>query len=269
MPFRCRKCHEYGQLFKEYPLNVEEEERKNKQQRKTTEDDEGFQEVKLKKRPTKVFQQNGRKEQQTKSQETNRYEILQIEEGEGETRNMDYQEETNQEGGGKKQNDNNNKQKAQEEPEVKRNQENEVYQEYEVMEVDINKGDDPTIEEEILKNLLDKWKNLDEQFILEEDKKLYKDIFQKYKEKQESGKTGMNEQLGTQQDNSQEHQNKGKGGKMRTKEPTRIHSNDGRNVSQHRKSSAAFNGLPPNNTTILMIIISWNIRGLNSKGKKR
>ena len=30
IPFRCRKCHEYGHLFKECHLNAEEEERKTK-----------------------------------------------------------------------------------------------------------------------------------------------------------------------------------------------------------------------------------------------
>jgi len=30
IPFRCRRCHECGHLFKEFPLNIEEEERKNK-----------------------------------------------------------------------------------------------------------------------------------------------------------------------------------------------------------------------------------------------
>lgn len=49
IPFRCRKCHNYGHLFKECPLNVEEEERKTKQQQKITEDNEGFQEIKTKK----------------------------------------------------------------------------------------------------------------------------------------------------------------------------------------------------------------------------
>ena len=31
IPFRCRRCHEYGHLFKECPLNIEEEEQRNKQ----------------------------------------------------------------------------------------------------------------------------------------------------------------------------------------------------------------------------------------------
>jgi len=83
------------------------------------------------------------------------------------------------------------------------------------MEIDINKGEDPTNEEEILRKLLDKWRHLDERFILEEDKRLYKEIFQKYKEKQEQGNTSMNEQLGIQPENNQEQQSKGKGGKKK------------------------------------------------------
>lgn len=72
------------------------------------------------------------------------------------------------------------------------------------MEIDINKGEDPTTEEEILRKLLDKWRNLDERFSPEEDKKLCKEIFQKSKEKQEQGTTGMNEQLGIHHENSEE-----------------------------------------------------------------
>ena len=34
IPFRCRRCHEYGHMFKECPLNTEEEERRNKQKKK-------------------------------------------------------------------------------------------------------------------------------------------------------------------------------------------------------------------------------------------
>lgn len=62
---------------------------------------------------------------------------------------------------------------------------------------------------------------------------------------------------------------KGKGGKTRKKEPTGINSSNGRNVSQYRKSSAALSGLPTNYPTFPIIITSWNIRGLNSKGKQR
>jgi len=63
-----------------------------------------------------------------------------------------------------------------------------------------------------LRKLLDKRRHLDERFILEEDKKLYK-------EKQDQGNTRMNEKLGIQPENNQEQQIKVKGGK---KEAERI-----------------------------------------------
>ena len=72
-------------------------------------------------------------------------------------------------------------------------------------------------EEEILRKLLDEWRHLDERFILEEEKKLYRETFQKYKEKQDEGKTEMVEKLGIQPDNNQGKQNKAKGGKKRVR----------------------------------------------------
>jgi len=38
-------------------------------------------------------------------------------------------------------------------------------------------------EEQIMRKLLQEWKHLDEQFIPKDQKQLYKDMFQKYKEK--------------------------------------------------------------------------------------
>lgn len=127
---------------------------------------------------------------------------------------MDYQEEKEQEGK-ISQETNSTKQKTQRETGEKERKEKEDKQENEVMEIDSSKGEDPTTEEKILRKLLDKWRNLDERFIPKEDKKLYKEIFQKYKEKQEQGTTGMNEQLGIQPKNNQEQQSKERGGKKR------------------------------------------------------
>lgn len=98
IPFRCKKCHEYGHLYKECPLNAEEEERKTKQQRKNTEDNEGFQEIKNRKRPAKETPKDRRKEPPVKTNKANRFEILQVEEENSEIRVMDYQEEKEQEG---------------------------------------------------------------------------------------------------------------------------------------------------------------------------
>ena len=35
IPFRCRRCHEYGHLFKQCPLNKEEETTRKKEEEKT------------------------------------------------------------------------------------------------------------------------------------------------------------------------------------------------------------------------------------------
>lgn len=40
------------------------------------------------------------------------------------------------------------------------------------MEIDISKEEDPTIEEEILRKIMEKWRNLDERFILEDKKNI-------------------------------------------------------------------------------------------------
>ena len=61
------------------------------------------------------------------------------------------------------------------------------------MEVDPQKesGND---EERVMKRLLQDWKNLDERFIPEEKKQLYKEMFQKYKEKKGTLLTSQLEQ---------------------------------------------------------------------------
>jgi len=58
IPFRCRRCHEYGHLFKQFPLNVgEETARKAELERKRREEtegaNEGFQEIPKKGGPGK------------------------------------------------------------------------------------------------------------------------------------------------------------------------------------------------------------------------
>lgn len=49
----------------------------------------------------------------------------------------------------------------------------------------------------------------------------------------------------------------------------RNHSNGLRNVGKFRKSRASIKGIPTTPQTIKMIITTWNIRGLNSRGKQR
>jgi len=125
---------------------------------------------------------------------------------------MFYHEEKEQ-GGRPSQDANNTKRKTQSETAEKVGKEKEENQENEVMETDTSKGEDPITEEKILSKLLDKWRHLDERFIPEEDKKLYRETFQKYKEKQDQGNTGMNEQLGIQPKSNHDQQSKAKGGK--------------------------------------------------------
>jgi len=55
IPFRCRRCHEYGNLFRQCPLNnVEESMKKRAENEKSTEvmdgSDEGFKEVSIRKK---------------------------------------------------------------------------------------------------------------------------------------------------------------------------------------------------------------------------
>ena len=85
----------------------------------------------------------------------------------------------------------------------------------EKMEIDTSMGEEVNLEEEVLRKLLEEWKHLDERFIPEQQKKLYRETFQQYQEKQGKGKLGMVEKLGLQQDNTQDIQSKTKGGKKR------------------------------------------------------
>lgn len=89
IPFRFQRCHEYGQLVKEFPLTTEEEERKSKQQKKKQTEQEGFLEAKSRRRPTKEKSNEGKKEEKTHPCKSNNFEILQ-EEGDDEDQNMEY-----------------------------------------------------------------------------------------------------------------------------------------------------------------------------------
>jgi len=53
-----------------------------------------------------------------------------------------------------------------------------------IMEINPSKGKEFKIEEEVLKKFLNEWRHLDERFILEDQKKLYKEAFQQYQAKQ-------------------------------------------------------------------------------------
>ena len=58
IPFRCRRCHEYGHLYRQCPLNKEEEYIRKKEEQhseveRTEETDKGFQQVTKKKKARK------------------------------------------------------------------------------------------------------------------------------------------------------------------------------------------------------------------------
>lgn len=66
--------------------------------------------------------------------------------------------------------------------------------------MEINRGEDLSIEEEVLRKLLNEWRNLDEQFILKDQKRLYVETFQEYQAKQGKGKTMIEEHQESQKD---------------------------------------------------------------------
>jgi len=47
-----------------------------------------------------------------------------------------------------------------------------------------NKGEELSLEEEVLRKLLDEWRHMDERFIPEQQKIIYKETFQQYQAKQ-------------------------------------------------------------------------------------
>eukprot|EP00253_Pinus_taeda_P036597 PITA_36597 len=82
IPFRCRRCHEYGHLYRQCPLNKEEEyirkrEEQHREAERTEETDKGFQQVNRKKKPNR---EGTRVQIQTKSsniESQNKFKILQ------------------------------------------------------------------------------------------------------------------------------------------------------------------------------------------------
>lgn len=86
------------------------------------------------------------------------------------------------------------------------------------MEVDSQK-DRGSDKERIMRILLQEWKNLDERFIQEEKKQLYKEMFQKYKEKVGALSAKQPEQIGVQGAQSIKTGSTRKGGRKRGRHP--------------------------------------------------
>eukprot|EP00253_Pinus_taeda_P012662 PITA_12662 len=166
IPFWCRRCHEYGHVYRQCPLNRTEESTDTKEEERTPiedsrRDEEGFKEVKNKRKSGK----------RNKRRDTRQGEV-----------------------------------------EEKGEQTNEKTQ----IEIDPHK-DKGGEEERIMRKLLQEWRFLDERFILEEQKQIYKEAFQKYKEKAGVSPANKLEQTELQGAQNSGMGSSGKGGRKRGK----------------------------------------------------
>eukprot|EP00253_Pinus_taeda_P004844 PITA_04844 len=218
IPFRCRRCHEYGHLYRQCPQNREGEAKTilEEERRKAEGSDigeKGFKEVQRRQKPRSEGARGQRKEKNILAENQNKFQVLQDEEEEIEDGNKDEEDDENApmeiitETTGK-----NISQKREAEVEMGESQENIVEQ---MMKGSDNRKDNGTEEERIMKKLLQEWKNLDERFIPKSQKQQYKEAFQKYKEKK-----GCMPKIGADQIGSQGNQNlgmdgSGKGGRKR------------------------------------------------------
>ena len=180
IPFRCRRCHEYGHLYKSCPLSgpLQQPSNVNNPEQVPRKDDEGFVLISNKKpqtrpvnpRPGKTSKQNPPGSVSTE----NKYEVLQ-EEGDPVVHEiaMDEQQADQMTTIQKNQS---SKRKAGSEAEVA---EETPVQELTPMEVEQSK-EYLSAEEKLLKRLLFEWRNLDDRFIPVEEKNLYKETFEHY-----------------------------------------------------------------------------------------
>jgi len=185
IPFRCRRCHEYGHLYRQCPQNREGEVTRimEEEKRKVEGSDireNGFKEVQRRQKPRQEGTRGQPKEKNIPVENQNKFQVLQDEEEEIE-------------GGKKAEEDDENapkeiiietigksiSQNREGEVEMGESQENIVEQMQRESE---NRKDNGAEEERIMKKLLQEWKNLDERFIPESQKQQYKEAFQKYKE---------------------------------------------------------------------------------------
>eukprot|EP00253_Pinus_taeda_P029130 PITA_29130 len=186
IPFRCRICHEYGHLYRKCPLNKEEESKKSQaaQQRNTVrmeEPERGFQQVVRKRKQNKEGPkaQSQKKSNQTSNQ--NRFQALQSENEEYEVNLEDDEDPENTPmdiAGEEKGKGTDLRKTSREQPEEKATETKLASR----MEVE-NPPENEAEEEKIMRKLLQEWKYLDSRFIPEKQKQLYKEVFQKYKEK--------------------------------------------------------------------------------------
>ena len=84
IPFRCRRCHEYGHLLRECPITLAEKARDAENERrygtrKTEKDEESFQEVQRRRRRGNNQGQRGTQKENQKTESPNQYQVLQEE----------------------------------------------------------------------------------------------------------------------------------------------------------------------------------------------
>lgn len=175
IPFRCRRCHEYGHLYKSFPLNAAEQKKTSTTgpEKPAQQEEEGFVQVPTRKRRTGQTGSRPTTKQQPSDSTTtgNRYEVLQEgEEPSGPEIIVEIPVEGNREEGSKQQSF---KRKAGKE------MEDNPQPKLTPMEVEHSK-DDLSGEEKLLKRLLFEWRNLDDRFIPPDQKQLYKDTFEHY-----------------------------------------------------------------------------------------
>jgi hypothetical protein len=180
VPFRCRRCHEYGHLYKSCPLNspLQQSLNVNKPEQNPRKDEEGFTLISNKKRPTRpVIPRPGQTSKQNPPGSIltgNKYEVLR-EEGDLVDQELTpeeqqvYQTETIPK-------THSSKRKAGVEKEAT---EETTGHELTPMEVEQSK-EDLSAEEKLMRRLLFEWRNLDDRFIPVEEKTLYKETFEHY-----------------------------------------------------------------------------------------
>jgi hypothetical protein len=180
IPFRCRRCHEYGHLNKSFPLNgpLQQPSNVNNPEQVPHKDDEGFVLISNKKRQTRPVNphpgQTSKQNPLGSVSTENKYEVLQ-EEVDPVVHEiaMDEQQADQMTTIQKNQS---SKRKAGSKAEVA---EETPVQELTPMEVEQSK-EDLSAEEKLLKRLLFEWRNLDDRFIPVEEKNLYKETLEHY-----------------------------------------------------------------------------------------
>lgn len=213
IPFHCRRCHEYGHLFRECPITLAEKEREAEKggsnaTRKIGEEEEDFREVQRRRRRGSKKMSMGKQKETQKTESLNMFKLLH-EEGleteaseEEEIEGMEViNEKTN------KETDNMNNEQG---VEILR----ETQEDQGDMEIDLKKtkGEE---EEQVMARLLQEWKRIDQRFIPEEQKQRYKEAFQRYKEKKRLTEEKENKKSEKQETQSIGEGSIGKGGKKR------------------------------------------------------